>query len=94
MRTTKDDDDNLGYIVIEGGNIDINTAAEGIQATGNIQITGGTINIKAEGKKSNAMKSDKIIYIENASVTVNSENSIKALSGVVIEDGAVTVKEN
>ena len=94
MRTTKDDDDNLGYIVIEGGNIDINTAAEGIQATGNIQITGGTINIKAEGKKSNAMKSDKIIYIENASVTVNSENSIKALSGVVIEDGAVTVKVN
>ena len=92
MRTTEENDENLGYIVIEGGNIDIDTSSEGIQATGNIQITGGTISIKAEGKKSNAMKSDKYIYIEDAEVTVNSENSIKAGSGIYTEEGTVTVK--
>jgi len=92
LRTTIDDDATLGYAVIEGGNLTLKTGSEGIQTTGNIQITGGTIDITAEGDKANAMKSDKVIFIENASVTVNEENSLKAELGLLVDEGTVTVK--
>ena len=92
IRTTIDDEDVLGYIVIQGGNIKIETESEGIQATGNVQITGGNIDINADGKKANAIKSDKIVYIENATVIVNSEKDIKAVSGLIIDEGTVKVR--
>ena len=92
IRTTIDDDSELGYIVIEGGDIKIETDSEGIQATGHIQITGGNIDINADGKKANAIKSDKIVYIENATVTVNSVKDIKAVSGVIADEGTVKIR--
>ena len=92
IRTTIDDDSELGYIVIEGGNIKIETDSEGIQATGHIQITGGEIDINADGKKANAIKSDRIVFIENATVTVNSVKDIKAVSGVIADEGTVKIR--
>ena len=92
LRTTAEDDPEKGYIVIQGGSISIETTSEGIQATGDIQITGGTLDISASGKKSNAMKSDRAVYIENATVTVSSEDSIKANMGVLAAEGTIKVK--
>ncbi len=92
IRTTIDDDAQLGYVVIEGGNIKIETDSEGIQATGNVQITGGSLDINADGKKANAIKSDRIVFIENATVKVNSNKDIKAVSGVIADEGTIVVR--
>ena len=92
IRTTIDDDAQLGYVVIEGGNIKIETDSEGIQATGNVQITGGNLDINADGKKANAIKSDRIVFIENATVKVNSNKDIKAVSGVIADEGTIVVR--
>ena len=89
IRTTKDDDVAFGHIVIEGGNINIYTNSEGIQATGTVQITGGTLDISAKGQKSNAIKTDKMLYIVDAKVTVDSKKDLKASGGIIA--GADTV---
>ena len=89
IRTTKDDDVAFGHIVIDGGNINIYTNSEGIQATGTVQITGGTLDISAKGQKSNAIKTDKMLYIVNAKVTVDSKKDLKASGGIIA--GADTV---
>ena len=92
IRTTKEDDVAFGHIVIEGGNIKIETNSEGLQATGTVQITGGTIDIHDEGKKSNAIKSDKMIYVENAKVTVDSLKALKAEGGMIATKDAIVVR--
>lgn len=92
IRTTKDDDVAFGHIVIEGGNIKIETNSEGIQATGTVQITGGTVDIHDEGKKSNAIKSDRMIYVENAQVIVDSLKALKAEGGMIATKDAIVAR--
>ena len=89
IRTTQEDDVAFGHIVIDGGNINISTNSEGIQATGTVQITGGTLDISAKGQKSNAIKTDKMLYIVDAKVTVDSKKDLKASGGIIA--GADTV---
>ncbi|MBR3581152.1 MAG: carbohydrate-binding domain-containing protein, partial [Lachnospiraceae bacterium] len=92
IRTTKDDDVAFGHIVIEGGNIKIETNSEGIQATGTVQITGGTVDIHDEGQKSNAIKSDRMIYVENAQVIVDSLKALKAEGGMIATKDAIVAR--
>ena len=103
IRTTYSDNTSLGFIVIEGGDITLNSAKDGIQATGHIQITGGTLNINTNGgsaqadedgdtKSAKGIKSENNIYISGANVNINStDDGIKSGGNLIVADGIVNI---
>ncbi len=102
IRTTYSDNTSLGYILIEGGNIKVYSAKDGIQATGHIQVTGGVIDVTTDNgvahadsedsKSAKGIKSDHDIYISRASVTVNStEDAINNDGNLIVDDGSLTL---
>lgn len=102
IRTTYSDNTSLGYILIEGGNIKVYSAKDGIQATGHIQVTGGVIDVTTDNgvahadsedsKSAKGIKSDHDIYISGASVTVNStEDAINNDGNLIVDDGSLTL---
>ena len=103
IRTTYSDNTSLGYVIIEGGNITLNSAKDGIQATGHIQITGGTLNIKTDGgftqadedadtKSSKGIKSENNIYITDATLNINTtDDGIKNGGNLILAGGSVSI---
>jgi hypothetical protein len=102
IKTTYSDNTSLGYIIIEGGNVKVYSAKDGVQATGHIQITGGVLDITTDNgvahadsedsKSAKGIKSDHNIYINGASVTVNStEDAINNNENLIIDGGSLTL---
>ena len=64
------DEDNTGAIIVKGGTIDITLAnaedAKGMKADGDIAISGGTFNIKAQSNGSRGIQTDGNITISEA----------------------------
>ena len=64
------DEDNTGGIIVKGGTIDITLAnaedAKGMKADGDIAISGGTFNIKAQSNGSRGIQTDGNITISEA----------------------------
>ena len=67
------DADNTGGVVIKGGTLnitlDIAQDAKGIKAEGNVDITGGTINIEAKSNGSRGIQADGDMNISEADST-------------------------
>ena len=103
IKTTYADNTSLGYIIIEGGNVKLYTAKDAIQATGHIQITGGTIDITTdngvahagsdeESKSAKALKTDNNIYIKGAEVKIDAtEDAINANGNVIVDGGKLSI---
>ena len=103
IKTTYSDNTSLGYVVIEGGNIKVYTAKDGIQATGHIQITGGKLDIttdngvahadsEEDSKSAKGIKTENNIFIKGADITVNAaEDAINANGNVIFDDGNATI---
>jgi hypothetical protein len=103
IKTTYSDNASLGYVIIEGGNIKVYSARDGIQATGHIQITGGKFDIttdngvahagsEEESKSAKGIKTEKNIFIKGADITVNAaEDAINANGNVIFDDGNATI---
>ena len=103
IKTTYSDNTSLGYVIIEGGDIKLYTAKDAIQATGHIQITGGTIDITTdngvahagsdeESKSAKAIKTDNNIYIKGAELKIDAaEDAVKANGNVIIDGGKISI---
>lgn len=103
IKTTYSDNTSLGYVIIEGGNVKVYTAKDGIQATGHIQITGGTIDITTDNgvahadsdedsKSAKGIKSDNNIYISGDSIKINStEDAINTNGNVIVDGGKLEI---
>ena len=103
IKTTYSDNTSLGYVIIEGGDIKLYSAKDAIQATGHIQITGGTLDITTdngtanadsdeESKSAKAIKTDNNIYIKGAELKIDAaEDAIKANGNVIIDGGKISI---
>ena len=103
IRTTYSDNTSLGYVIIEGGSIATKSMKDGIQATGHIQITGGTFDIYTDngiahadsgedGKSAKGIKTDNDIYIKDASITINSvDDAINNNGNLIIDGGSLSL---
>ena len=103
IKTTYSDNTSLGYIIIEGGNVKLYTAKDAIQATGHIQISGGTLDITTdngvahagsedESKSAKGIKSDHDVYIGGGTVNINSsDDGINNNGNIIFDGGSLTV---
>ena len=105
IKSTNNEDSELGYIAIEGGNITINSEADGIQAETILNMSSNpTINIKTTGEIAtnsnnnnfNRNKFDRQIpqsATTNTTSTTDSSSSkgLKAGKEITIEDGDIEI---
>ena len=103
IKSTNNEDSELGYIAIEGGNISINSEADGIQAETILNISSNpTINIKTTGEiasSNNNMNSNRNKFKGEYSTTTNttsttdssSSKGLKAGKEITIEDGNIEI---
>ncbi len=107
--TTDHDDEDTGNIYIEGGTIGIDisgTAAKGIKSEGDIDVTGGTVNVTTSGggewdsddqetKAAACLSSDADINISGGTLTLVSTGSggkgMKCDSVLTVTDGTINV---
>lgn len=59
IKTTNTDSQDVGYVVIEGGNITIDAVQDGIQAESNLNIKDGNLNIVTGGGSENSSSSNE-----------------------------------
>lgn len=107
--TTDHDDEDSGNLYISGGTVKINvggTAAKGIKAEGDINVSGGDISVTTTGKgewdsddqetkAACGLSSDRNINISGGTITVVSSGSggkgIKCDSILTVSDGTINV---
>ncbi len=78
------------YLYIDGGNIRINTADNGLKGDSAVYVRGGTININCTG---NGIKSDLYVAMQGGNTTIVSSmgDGIKSSDGVTAARGDVNV---
>lgn len=91
IKSTNDEDEKLGYIIIDGSKLNITSEEDGIQAETIVNITNSEITIKTTGEiaaKTNEMFKNKTTTTETDST---SSKGIKAGKEITINSGNITI---
>lgn len=101
LKSTYDQDDKKGDIVIENGTFDLKAAQDGIQATRNLMIYNGNFQIETGGGSSNGTKTTDAFQPGGFRHTAESQESsqddttsakgLKAEGALTISDGVFTL---
>ena len=92
IKTTNELDTGKGFILIEGGNINLTTAEnKGLAATNYILIYGGNINLETYD---DAIHSDQYIGITGGTININSgDDGIHANTELIIDGGDINIEK-
>lgn len=96
------DTTSLGNVTISGGTLTLNAAEDGIQADGDLTISGGTFHVKTNGGHTTALTDDsasckgfkagKTLTVTGGTLTVNSaDDALHASTDVTISGGTLTL---
>lgn len=96
------DTTSLGNVTISGGTLTLNSAADGIQADGDLTISGGTFDVTANGGHTTALTDDsasckgfkagKTLTVTGGTVNVDSaDDALHANADVSITGGTLTL---
>ncbi len=99
---TNPDTKSKGTVTIAGGSFDVTSTGDGVQADGGLSITGGTVNIKANGGSTakladgadscKGLKSDKLISISGGTFNIDSaDDAIHSNGDINVTGGDFTV---
>lgn len=100
--TENPDTTSLGNVTISGGTLTLNAAEDGIQADGDLTISGGTFHVKTNGGHTTALTDDsasckgfkagKTLTVTGGTVTVDSaDDALHAGTDVTISGGTLTL---
>ena len=95
IKSTNDTDETLGFILIDGGNIDIEAKADGIQAETVINISNADIKIKTTGEIATKTNNDFGRYSNQISTSSESDSSSKGLKAgkeITINSGKIEIE--
>lgn len=96
------DTTSLGNVTISGGTLTLNAAADGIQADGDLTISGGTFHVKTNGGHTTTLTDDsasckgfkagKTLTVTGGTLTVDSaDDALHASTDVTISGGTLTL---
>lgn len=96
------DTTSLGNVTISGGTLTLNAAEDGIQADGDLTISGGTFHVKTNGGHTTALTDDsasckgfkagKTLTVTDGTLTVDSaDDALHANTDVTISGGTLTL---
>lgn len=96
------DTTSLGNVTISGGTLTLNAAADGIQADGDLTISGGTFHVKTNGGHTTALTDDSAsckgfkaggaLTVTGGTLTVDSaDDALHANTDVTISGGTLTL---
>lgn len=96
------DTTSLGNVTISGGTLTLSAAADGIQADGDLTISGGTFHVKTNGGHTTALTDDsasckgfkagKTLTVTDGTLTVDSaDDALHASTDVTISGGTLTL---
>ncbi len=99
IKSTNDEDESLGYVVIDGGNIKITSVSDGIQAetvlnvSGNAQINITTTAVQSSNTSNNNFMKNGFGTTQNSSTSTDSVSSkgLKAGQEITIESGTIKI---
>lgn len=100
--TENPDTTSLGNVTISGGTLTLNATEDGIQADGDLTISGGTFHVKTNGGHTTALTDDsasckgfkagKTLTVTGGTVTVDSaDDALHANTDVTISGGTLTL---
>lgn len=100
--TENPDTTSLGNVVISGGTLTLSAAEDGIQADGDLTISGGTFHVKTNGGHTTALTDDsasckgfkvgKTLTVTGGTLTVDSaDDALHANTDVTISGGTLTL---
>ncbi len=100
--TENPDTTSLGNVTISGGTLTLNAAEDGIQADGDLTISGGTFDVTANGGHTTALTDDsasckgfkagKTLTVTGGTLTVDSaDDALHASTDVTISGGTLTL---
>lgn len=100
--TENPDTTSLGNVTIKGGSITLHAAEDGIQADGDLTISGGTFHVKTNGGYTTALTDDsasckgfkagKTLTVTGGTLTVDSaDDALHANTDVTISGGTLTL---
>lgn len=100
--TENPDTTSLGNVTISGGTMTLNAAADGIQADGDLTISGGTFHVKTNGGHTTALTDDSAsckgfkaggaLTVTGGTLTVDSaDDALHASTDVTISGGTLTL---
>ena len=100
--TENPDTTSLGNVTISGGTLTLNAAADGIQADGDLTISGGTFDVTANGGHTTALTDDSAsckgfkaggaLTVTGGTLTVDSaDDALHANTDVTISGGTLTL---
>lgn len=100
--TENSDTTSLGNVTISGGTLTLNATEDGIQADGDLTISGGTFHVKTNGGHTTALTDDsasckgfkagKTLTITGGTLTVDSaDDALHANTDVTISGGTLTL---
>lgn len=100
--TENPDTTSLGNVTIKGGSITLHAAEDGVQADGDLTISGGTFHVKTNGGHTTALTDDaasckgfkagKTLTVTGGTLTVDSaDDALHAGTDVTIAGGTLTI---
>ena len=100
--TENPDTTSLGNVTISGGTLTLNATEDGIQADGDLTISGGTFHVKTNGGHTTALTDDsasckgfkagKTLTVTGGTLTVDSaDDALHASTDVTISGGTLTL---
>lgn len=100
--TENPDTTSLGNVTISGGTLTLNATGEGVQADGDLTISGGTFHVKTNGGNTTALTDDsasckgfkagKTLTVTGGTLTVDSaDDALHANTDVTISGGTLTL---
>lgn len=100
--TENPDTTSLGNVTISGGTLTLNATEDGIQADGDLTISGGTFHVKTNGGHTTALtddsasckgfKADGALTVTGGTLTVDSaDDALHASTDVTISGGTLTL---
>ena len=100
--TENPDTTSLGNVTISGGTLTLNATEDGIQADGDLTISGGTFHVKTNGGNTTALTDDsasckgfkagKTLTVTGGTLTVDSaDDALHANTDVTISGGTLTL---
>ena len=100
--TENPDTTSLGNVTISGGTLTLNATGEGVQADGDLTISGGTFHVKTNGGHTTALTDDsasckgfkagKTLTVTGGTVNVDSaDDALHANTDVTISGGTLTL---
>ena len=94
IKSTNDDDESLGYVIIDSADINITSEEDGIQAETVVNSTNSNITIKTTGEiasKTNNMKDFKNSATTSDEESDSSSKGIKAGKEITINSGKINI---